>query len=130
MRPPHIADRRSRTSLGTTASVQPGPHRMQKTSHCEVIGRHPNNFAEHRTPLRRWLHAIGYSFAECPSSRGHASDTGWESAGRSASCSSVRRAYSSIRLPSGSFSQSSCSGVPIHVVRGGFSMCHPARPAR
>jgi hypothetical protein len=46
MRRPHIADR-SRTSLGTTAPVQPGPHRMQKTSQCEVIGRHPNNFAEH-----------------------------------------------------------------------------------
>ena len=46
MRRPHIADR-SRTSLGTTAPVQPGPHRMQKTSQCEVIGRRPNNFAEH-----------------------------------------------------------------------------------
>ncbi len=48
MRRPHIADRRSRTSLGTTAPVQPGPHRVQKTSPCEVIGCHPNNFAEHR----------------------------------------------------------------------------------
>jgi hypothetical protein len=47
MRRPHIVDRRSRTSLGTTAPVQPAPHRMQKTSQCEVIGRHPNNFAEH-----------------------------------------------------------------------------------
>ena len=53
MRRPHIADRRSRTSLGTTAPVQPGPNRMQKTSQCEVIGRHPNNFAEHRDLFER-----------------------------------------------------------------------------
>jgi len=30
MRRPHIADQRSRTSLRTTAPVQPGPHRIQK----------------------------------------------------------------------------------------------------
>ncbi len=56
MRRPHIADRRSRTSLATTAPVQPGPHRVQKTSPCEVFGCHPNNFAEHRRShrIRSW----------------------------------------------------------------------------
>ena len=37
MRRPHIADRRNRTSRGTTAPVQPGPHRMQKPHNARSL---------------------------------------------------------------------------------------------
>jgi hypothetical protein len=53
MRRPHIADRRNGTSLARPRLFSPDLTGRKNPHKCEVIERHPNNFAEHNRPSAR-----------------------------------------------------------------------------